>query len=187
MKNLIYIGLILLLTSCMASRKKKSADYYFKNEKSITDILKLYEELYSTQPFSLGFSDRSYKYVGMDIKTDTVRYAMEIEESEKAFFYAIGAFKYDTVDLRRLFVKMKEIKCIWLGKDNLFYKGREETVVFLSFRSVALGNPFLDRKYFMLMFFNPGFINSETTMEIEKHGYKKVNDHIYYTIAEAFR
>jgi hypothetical protein len=37
------------------------------------------------------------------------------------------------------------------------------------------------------MFFNPGFINSETTMEIEKHGYKKVNDHIYYTIAEAFR
>src|SRR5436189_2440283 len=109
MKNLMIIGLIFLFTSCMATREKKSAKYYFKNEKNITSILQLYEKLYKTQPFSLGFSDRSFKYVEMDVKTDTVRYAMDIAESKKTFFSVVERFRYDTVALGQLYRKMKEI------------------------------------------------------------------------------
>ncbi len=123
----------------------------------------------------------------MDITTDTVRTALNNEQSEKLFFKAIDIFNYDTANLRSLFVKMKEIRCIWLGKEQFYYKGKEEEVVFLSFRSVKFGNPFLDRKYYMLVFFDPEFINAETTKYIQSKGYKKVNDQIYYTINGSFR
>src|SRR5436190_1359450 len=141
--------------------------------------LQLYEKLYKTQPFSLGFSDRSFKYVEMDVKTDTVRYAMDIAESKKTFFSVVERFRYDTVALGQLYRKMKEIKCIWLGKDNLYYMGKEETIVFLSFKSALNGNPFLDRKFYMLILFDPRFITPEMAREIEKNGYKKVKKNIY--------
>jgi len=187
MQKILYAGLFLLLSSCVALKQKKSADYYYKNEKNIKEILKLYKGLYRTQSFPLGFRGRSFKHVGMGIKTDTVRYALNNELSQKTFLYAIHEFNYDTTNLLKLFVKMHEIKCIWLGTEQFYYKGKEEEVVFLSFRSVKFGNPFLDRKYYMLVLFDPAFITPETELAIIKHGYKKVKGQIYYTIAEKFR
>jgi hypothetical protein len=171
----------------MTIRQKKSDAYYFKNEKSIQEILKLYDGLYQTQKLTLGFSDRGSKHVGFDIITDSIRYSLNNEESERVFYMAIDSFKYDTANLRRLYLDMYRIKCIWLGKEHFFYQGIEQEVVYLTFRSAKFGNPFLDRKYYALVIFDPGFINPETTRFIEKNGYKRVNDHVYYTITDSFR
>jgi hypothetical protein len=82
---------------------------------------------------------------------------------------------------------MRAIKSIWIGKQNIYYKRKEESVLYLSFKSVLIGNPMLDNKYYMLVFFDPAFINPESTKEIEKLGYIKITREIYFVIAPKFR
>jgi maltoporin len=185
MQKIVYTFFLFILASCTA--EKKSASYYHKHEKEINEIKRLYAKLYETQPFTAGFSDKSFKYEGIDIRTDTVRYAMDNSESKEMFFKAVYAFNYDTVMLRLLYNKMKNIKSIWIGKQDIYYKGKKEYVTYLSFKSVLIGNPMLDNKYYMLVFFDPEFINPETTKAIEKLGYKKITNVIYFNIASHFR
>jgi hypothetical protein len=123
----------------------------------------------------------------MDIITDTVRYAVDNIQSMQIFREAVYMFKYDTVALRRLYQKMYDIKCIWLGTTEIFYKGKKEDVIFLTFRSVRFGNPFLDRKYYTLVIFDPRFINPETDRLIREVGYKNVKNEIYFNIIGKFR
>ena len=156
MRTLVYFAVMAaMFSSCASSKQRKTDKYYFENEQNIQEIVSLYKGLYNHQPFSIGFSDRSYEHIGMDIITDTVRYAVDNLQSMQIFREAVYIFKYDTVALRKLYRKMYDIKCIWLGTTEIFYKGKEEDVIFLTFRSVRFGNPFLDRKYYTLVIFDP--------------------------------
>jgi hypothetical protein len=188
MKPLIY-GLVaaVFFSGCVASREKKTDKYYFEYEKEIKEIITLYKGLYNHKPFSIGFSDRSYEHVGMDIITDTVRYAIDNLQSMEIFREAVFVFNYDTVAIRKLYKKMYDIKCIWIGTTDIYPNGKREDVIFLTFRSVRNGNPFLDRKYYALLIYNPGSIDAEMELEIQKAGYKKVKNEIYFGIVERFR
>jgi hypothetical protein len=188
MRTLAYITLMAaLFSSCAASKEKKTDKYYYENEKDILEIVSLYKGLFNHQPFSLGFSDRSYDHIGMDIITDTVRYAVDNLQSMDKFREAVYLFKYDTVSIRKLYLKMYAIRCIWVGTTEIFYKGQKEDVMYLTFRSVRFGSPFLDRKYYTLAIFDPRFINEETDRLIREAGYKKVKNEIYFNIIEKFR
>jgi hypothetical protein len=188
MRTLAYIVVAAaLLSSCAASKEKKTGKYYFENEQAIQEIISIYKGLYKHQPFSLGFSDRSYEHIGMDIITDTVRYAIDNLQSMQIFREAVYAFEYDTVEIRKLYKKMYDIKCIWIGTSDIYYKGKREDVIFMTFRSVRFGNPFMDRKYYTLVIFDPRFINAETDRLIREVGYKNVKNEIYFNIIERFR
>ena len=188
MRKLAYITLMAaLFSSCAASKEKKTDKYYYENEKDIQEIISIYKGLYNHQPFSLGFSDRSYEHIGIDIITDTVRYAIDNLQIMHIFREAVYAFKYDTVSIRKLYKKMFDIKCIWIGTTEIYYKGKKKDVIFLTFRSVRFGNPFLDRKYYTLVIFDPRFINEETNRLIREAGYKNVKNEIYFSIIEKFR
>lgn len=188
MKPLIYgLVAVIFFSGCVASRERKTDKYYLEHEKDIEEIITLYRGLYKHLPFSIGFSDRSYEHVGMDIITDTVRYAIDNLQSMEIFREAVYVFDYDTVAIRRLYKKMFDIKCIWVGTTDTYYKGRREDVIFLTFRSVRNGNPFLDRKYYALLIYNPGSINAEMELEIQKAGYKKVKNEVYFGIVGRFR
>jgi hypothetical protein len=177
----------LLFASCIASRERKSGKYYVQHEAEIQQMLSLYRQLYRHQPFTIGFSNRDFRYVGVDIITDTVRYAINNEESLELFREAITGFHYDTSALFTLYRKMYAIKCIWMGTADLFYDGREEIATFLSFRSVLLGNPFLDRKYYNLVIFDPAFINPRTDSLIRQQGFTRIKDEVYFKIMGRFR
>lgn len=177
----------LLFASCLASRERKSGKYYVQHEAEIREMLSLYRQLYSHQPFTIGFSNRDFRYVGMDIITDTVRYAINNEQSLELFREAINGFHYDTAALLTLYRKMHAIKCIWMGTADLFYDGREEIVTFLSFRSVLFGNPFLDRKYYNLVIFDPAFVNPRTDSMFRAQGFNRVKDEVYFKIMGRFR
>jgi hypothetical protein len=188
MKTVLYIFFICLIQiSCSVSKEKKSAKYYFENEKKIQEILALYKGLYRQQPFSLGFSDRSYEHIGMDIITDTVRYALHNEQNMDLFREAVYGFKYDTIALRQMYIKMYDIKCIWVGTADFYYEGKQEEIVFMSFRSVRFGNPFLDRKFYNLVLFDPALMNENNRKLIEAAGFKKIENEIYFKIMGKFR
>jgi hypothetical protein len=141
------------LSSCAVNSTRKSASYYETNKDQITQIRRNYEALYSHQPFSVGFTDKSFKYYVMEVTTDTVRYIFNTEQSETKLLETIQRFRYDTAQLRQLAREMKEIKCLWLDKSSFYLDGVKESVTFLSFKSVTIDKPFVrinDLVYFMI-------------------------------------
>lgn len=179
--------IMILLVGCVSMREKKSSKYYFEHEKQIADILTTYNDLYRTQPFNLGFSERDYSNIGMDIFTDTMRYAVTNQQLPDAIRKTARAFRYDTIKLRQLYTDLYGIKAIWIGKDKMYYQNRISQVTFLSFRSVAGGNPFLDRKYYTLVMFDSALLNDEFNSILRKQSFSHIKDNVYFKIMGRFR
>jgi hypothetical protein len=168
-------------------REKKSAKYYLENEAKITGIIAGYDDLYQHQPFNLGFSERDYSKIGLDIITDTIRYAITNQQRTDIIQKAVTVFGYDTVKLRKLYTDLYEIRAIWLGRDDIYHRGVKSSVTYLSFRSVAAGNPFLDRKYYTLVFFDPSQADDDFRRMLDKQSFRQVKDNIYFKIMGRFR
>jgi hypothetical protein len=183
----ILVIVLVLLGGCVSMREKKSAKYYFEHEKKIEGVLNNYNDLYKTQPFNLGFSERDYSKIGIDILTDSIRYAMTNQQYSDAIRETVVAFGYDTARLRRLYTDLYEIRSIWLGKDEIFHKGGTSQVTYLSFRSVAGGNPFLDRKYYTLVIFDPVVLDEELRSTLIKQGFSPIKGNVYFKIMGRFR
>jgi hypothetical protein len=185
--TLISILSLLMLFSCVSMKEKKSAKYYIENETKISEIIKGYDELYQQQPFNLGFSERDYSKLGLDIITDTIRYAITNQQRTDVIQKTVKAFGYDTVKLRKLYTDLYEIRAIWLGRDDVYFHDVKSSVTYLSFRSVAVGNPFLDRKYYTLVFFDPSQTDDNFKNMLDKQGFRHVKNNIYFSILGRFR
>lgn len=186
----IYVWLFFLtgmLVSCASSSKRKTADYYHQHELIIKEIMQLYDQLYEQQPFSAGFSDRSFKYYLLEVGTDSVRYIYNTEKNKEAFYSTILRFNYDTAKLKSLGEKIRDIKCLWLSKSTFYINDKPETVNFLSFKSVSSGKLFVENKYYILVFLKYPISSSDINARIEKGDLVKINDLVYYTIGSGFR
>ncbi|PWT70427.1 MAG: hypothetical protein C5B59_20630 [Bacteroidetes bacterium] len=189
MKQTKKYGLIFFLPAffVFCSDNRKSADYYFENKQTITEMRQLYEELYAHQPFSAGFSDKSFNYFVLEINTDTVRYIYNTENSWQQLYSAVVRFNYDTAKLKNLGEKMHAVKCLWLSKSYFYVDGERENVTFLSFRSVASNSKFVENKYFMLVFL-PRPIATTFTIGRNRTGeLVKIDSLVYFMIGSGFR
>ena len=189
MKQLLLaiLGAWLILCGCVSSREKKSARYYDEHEQEIREIRALYNRLYQHQPFNIGFSKRDFSYVGMDIITDTMRWALNNQFGLDDFKAAVEGFRYDTTALISLYQKLRKIECIWLGTDDMYFQGEAYPVVFLSFRSVRFGNPFLDRKYYTLLLLDPDRATPALDSVVLAAGFHPVRQKVYFKIMDRFR
>ena len=192
MKNYsILICLFLLfawLCSCTGAKKnRKSAEYYHQNKTAILEMRSLYDSLYRQQAFSVGFTDKTFTYYAMEITTDTLRYIYNSEKSEQNLHQTILRFKYDTSLLRKLAIRMKEIKCLWLDKATFYLNEKKDTVTFLSFRSVSIENPFVENKYYVLLFLHHPLDTPLIRAKVKKGDLVKVDELVYFGIANRFR
>lgn len=186
----LYIPMLFLLaelTSCMTGSKRKSVDYYEKNKEAITQIRSYYDQLYNQQPFSIGFTDKSFKYYVMEVTTDTLRYIFNTDQSEAKLFETILRFNYDTTLLKNLALEMKEIKCLWLDKSSFYVDEKKETVTFLSFKSAKVDKPFVENKYYVLVFLKQKIEHPDLKAKVKKGEIVKINDLVYFTIGNRFR
>ena len=179
--------LIYALTSCAASSERKSADYYRQNQQTINQITQLYDHLYQQQPFSSGFSDKSYQYYLLEVTTDTVRYIYNTEKNKQAFFATIDKFNYDTSMLKDLGKKMKAIKCLWLSKSFFYIDEKRETITFLSFKSVSSNKLFVENKYYILVLLNHPITSPDISARIKKGDLVKIDSLVYFMIGSGFR
>ena len=187
-KSYIVASIIVLAQyACAVNVPRKSADYYAKYKDEITEVRKYYETLYSHQPFSVGFTDKSFKYYVMEVTTDTLRYIYNTEQSEKILYETILRFKYDTAMLRQLAQKMREIKCLWLDKSSFYLDGAKESVTFLSFKSVTVDKPFVENKYYVLIFLNHELRDAEAKARVKKGELVRINELVYFMIGNRFR
>ena len=128
-----------------------------------------------------------YSNIGMDIFTDTMRYAVTNQQLPDAIRKTARAFRYDTIKLRQLYTDLYGIQAIWIGKDKMYYQNRTSEVTFLSFRSVAGGNPFLDRKYYTLVMFDSALLNDEFNTILQRQRFNHIKDNVYFKIMGRFR
>ena len=187
----IYACLLLLISgfcSCTgAKNNRKSAEYYQQNKIAILEMKSWYDSLYRQQPFSVGFTDKTFTYYVMEITTDTLRYIYNTEKSEQNLHQTIGRFRYDTSLLRRLAIRMKEIKCLWLDKATFYLDEKKDTITFLSFKSVSIEYPFVENKYYVLLFFHHPIDTPLMRTKVKKGDIVKVDELVYFGIANRFR
>lgn len=173
--------------SCASSANRKSSDYYVENKVAIQEILGEYENLYATQPFSAGFSDKSFRYYVMEVQSDSVRYIYNTEKNLDHLKNTVAKYKYDTAALSSLAKKLKAIECLWLSKSSFFIDEKRETVTFLSFRSVSSRKAFVENKYYILIFAPHKIENDQIQARIKKGELVKIDDQVYFTIGSNFR
>lgn len=191
-------GFVFLLggffVSCIGTSERKSADYYNENKQTITEIRQLYEDLYKQQPFSAGFSDKSFTYYVVEVNTDTVRYIYNTASSTQQLYSTVLRFNYDTIKLKELGEKMHTIKCLWLSKSFFYVDGERENVTFLSFRSVDLNKKFVENKYYILVFLphpiatlpHP-IATADTGNSIKNGELVKIDSLVYFMIGSGFK
>ncbi len=187
-KSYLLVGVaVWLLVSCAGKATRKTADYYNSNRADIERVLQLYDQLYKQQPFSAGFSDKSFRYYLLEVSTDSVRYIYNTEQNREHFYATITRFQYDTAQLKELGDKLQAIKCLWLSKSSFFVDEARETVTFLSFKSVASSKPFVENKYYILIFLKKPINNPDINARVKKGDLIKINDLVYYMIGSGFR
>ena len=147
----------------------------------------LYDSLYRQQPFSVGFTDKTFTYYVMEVTTDTLRYIYNTEKSEHQLYRTIERFKYDTAILKRLALRMKEIKCLWLDKSTFYLDEKKDTITFLSFKSVSIETPFVENKYYVLLFLHHPLDTPGLRAKVKKGDIVKVDELVYFGIANRFR
>ena len=190
MKNLLVISFAFFVTafsSCMSSKNRKSSNFYQEHKTEIDDLRNTYDQLYTHLPFSAGFTDKSHKYYVMEVKTDSVRYIFNSEKNRVQLGEVIRKFEYDTTKLRSLSYLLKNTNCLWLSKSSFFIDGKRETVTYLSFRSALTDNPFVENKYYILIFLPHPITSPEINKRVQKGDLVKIDDLVYYTIGNRYR
>lgn len=186
-RNSIVILLMVCLGACTASSKRKSADYYNENKAVIHQTLELYDNLYKHQPFGAGFTDKSFRYFLLEVTTDTLRYIYNTDNNEQRIYETINRFHYDTSQLKVLGQNLFDIKCLWLSKSSFYVNKQKETVTFLSFKSARNNKPFVENKYYILIFLPHPIKSLDVNERIRKGSLVKINDLVYFTIGSKFR
>jgi hypothetical protein len=178
--------MLVVLGACLPA-KRKSAQYYYENKTAIEEVRLLFDSLYKHQPFSAGFSDRSFQYYLLEVTTDSVRYIYDTEKNKPLATAAITRFGYDTTLSFTLARLLKKIKCLWISKRSFYVNQQRETVTFLSFKSVANTNLFSENKYYTLVFL-PHPISSKSLREkVRKGDIVQIEGLVYFLISSNFR
>jgi hypothetical protein len=185
----IYLAIVvsLILSSCLIRAERKSAAYYHKNQIVIGQMLQDYQRLYDQQPFSIGFTNRSYTDYVLFFLTDTLRYIYNTETGKSKLSELIRRFNYDTTLLPELALKMKQTKCLWLDKTSFYLGEKKDTVTFLSFKSVLIDKPFVENKYYILIFSSHKLDHPEIKARLRRGDLVKINDFVYFMIGSHFR
>ncbi|GAO45154.1 hypothetical protein [Flavihumibacter petaseus] len=172
---------------CAATTTRKSADYYRENREDIEEMIRLYDQSYRHQPFSAGFTDKSYRYYVMEVVTDTVRYIYDTEYDEWRLYGTIMRYNYDTASLRKISQLMEKTKCLWISKTSFFVEEKRETVTYLSFRSAKTVHPFVENKYYILVFLNQPVTHPAVKERISRGDLVRISDLVYFTIGSRYR
>ena len=112
--HILFILLIAgLLFSC--SPKNISTKYYYENEKALDRIEESYKALYPLGPFNVGFTDRDFKTVSLEIITDTLSYIYEFGINETRISDTLAAYGLNAAKITTLIKEMHDIRCTWIN------------------------------------------------------------------------
>lgn len=181
-----FILLIIILSSCSVSRQFP-INYYNENEKDIVGIEAVYSHIAQPKLLSLGFTDRDYRHVLIEMKTDSIRYVYEFNFNDPSMYDSLYKYGYDTTATAYLLQYMKQAHCTWVNKLDYYVDGQKRLLTFMSIRNKSLRAPFAPEKYFILTFYNQPQYYDEKGVLLDRRNLRrqrKVNNEIFYRINE---
>jgi hypothetical protein len=176
-----------MIAGCFGKGQRKSEAYYAQHASDLQVLKKTYDSLYQYQPFSVGYTDKSFKYYFVEFTTDSIRWVYNNEtgaDSMAATFQRIG---YAPERFQRLLEIMKSTKCLWIDKVKRFADGKPAYFTYMSFGSVLVDKPFVENKYYALIFPNDPNALSAVRRSAKRGGIVAINDTVFFTITNRFR
>lgn len=195
--NILFIPVIAgLLFSC--SPKNISTRYYYENEKTLDRIEESYKALYPLGPFNVGFTDRDFKTVSLEIITDTLSYIYEFGINETRILDTLSAYNLNTTRISTLIKEMHDIRCTWISYSDYYVDEKKQNMILMSIKPVALKSLFSYARYYVLSYFpQPQYFDSEGRLldkrklrrlrKINGEVFHRINNKVCYSIAGHFR
>lgn len=196
--NICLLSFAVIVFCACNSGRIMSGRYYYENQKVLDSMEQLYRHLYEKNPFSVEFTDNSFKYVSIEIITDTLSYNYEFQTNEPRLRDTLIKYGLNGPGILRLFTQMRQVHCTWINNLDYYADGNKKALTFISIRPVRLNSLFDYRKYYILTYFSqPQYFDSEGMLldnrklrklrRINDEIFKRINDKVCYTISERFR
>jgi len=83
--------------------------------------------------------------------------------------------------------KMKQLKCLWLSKTTDWLGEQKETYTYISFGSALVDKPFVEDKYYILIFLDHKINHPVVEGKIKNGDLVPVDDLVYFTIGSSYR
>jgi len=184
------------LYSC--SPLKVTSKYYYEHEKELDRIEESYKALYAAKPFTIAFTDKEFSTVAMEIITDSLSYIYEFRADEQRFRDTLAKYQLQTDKIIQLVNSMQKVRCAWVNNFDYYVNDRQQRLIFISVKPVAVRYPFTPAKYYILAyFFQPqvfdkdgNLLNSRRQRKLRKLNgatFMRINDKVCYTVSERFR
>ena len=195
MRNILFFVIGIFLFSCS---QRNIADHYYRNQKSYDSIHANYKSLIHENVFTLFFKDRSYRYITLEIFTDSLKYIYYFKTDELRLYDTIVKYKINTKDFYLLMNQMTRARSLWISQLDYYVKNKKENLIYIAFRSRPLWFFFSSQKYCMINWFTKpqqydvkGFLlnQSLTPIPLELNDRKsyRINDTVAYRISNRFR
>lgn len=158
------IGMILLSTaiisnSCITS--KNISKYYSQNQKTLDSIQSSFKKEYAKKPFSVEFTDRSFKNISLEIFTDSLKYIYGFDITENRLNDTLIIYHLNVGKIWEIINQMKFAQCTWVNNLDYYVDGDKQSLVFISIRPKIINFSFTNKKYYILTYFEqPQYYNS---------------------------
>jgi hypothetical protein len=193
---LLFLLFTVMLFSC--SPKNISTKYYYQNEKVLDKIEESYKKINAETPFNVGFADRSFKTISLEILTDTLSYIYEFAVNEPRLTDTLIKYKLKADAVNGIIREMQDIRCAWINESDYYVDEKKHSLIFMSIKPVALKRPFAYSKYYVLTYFpQPQYFDKQGRLlqkrklnelrKINGEIFKRINSKVCYTISGRFR
>jgi len=193
---LVLSGMISLLVSCSA--KKFTSAYYYKHEKVLDRIEGEYKQLYAQSPFTVGFTDKQYQTISLEIITDSLSYIYEFGAEEPRLTDTLTKYRINAERVTGLVKQMQAIRCTWIKNFVYYVDEKKNSLIFMSVKPVPFNPLFSYKKYYILTYFPQKQYFDSTGQLLDKRRqsrlrkingdyFRRIDDKVCYTISGNFR
>jgi hypothetical protein len=200
LKNkLLYFILITaagFIHSC--SPRDISTKYYEQNKTTLDHIGESYMKLYKQKPFIIGFTDKNFETISLEIITDSLTYIYDFGINEKRLSDSLVKYNLNNTAILELINEMHAIRCTWVNNFDYYLEGEKKSIVYLSIKPVGLSRPLSNKKYYIITYFSQKqyydkkgrLVNNRKQRQLQELNgeiFKRINDKVCYTISSTYR
>ena len=196
--NTVFLFSLLIATLLSCSPRNISTRYYFQNEATLDRIEESYKRINAETPFNIGFSNRKFSTISLEIITDTLSYAYEFDMNEPRLTDTLLKYGMNAAGVTAIIRQMQSIRCAWINESDYYVDGKKHSLILMSVKPVALKRPFVYAKYYVLTYFpQPQYFDSEGRLlqkrklnelrKINGEIFRRINSKVCYTISGRFR
>ncbi|MDR3713313.1 MAG: hypothetical protein P4L51_10890 [Puia sp.] len=174
--------------------------YYHRHQSALDSIQHTYKTAYRIRPFSLEFTDHSFRRVSVEILTDSLKYIYEFGPGEEAALQdSLRKYQLDVPAIDRLITQMRSMHCAWVNKlDYYSLSGEKHLLTYISLWPRVINRPFRNKQYYIIAYFSePQFFDTRGELmtgrrvrrirKINAEIYNRISDTVCYTLSDRFR